>query len=123
MKKPKAVKDAELILYISSIIITLSTIYTLLYIYILDDDTINYVISCIILFFLVYMIGKGKNWSRILFFVLHTIGQTIYYMINQINNIYESYVDIVFIITFILECTAFILLFQKQSSDWFRKMD
>jgi len=77
---------------------------------------------CFTLFFLAFLIwkiGRGRNWARITYLILFIIGvpMTIYgYFILSTS----SFSIIQGIVGAIVNLLALILLFQKESSEWFR---
>ena len=92
--------------------------------------------SFVILFFLAYMIGKGKNWARTVFFILFLIGiipsilALSYWFIGLTTAILDPTSDpvsilmifttIFVVIKILFQVIACLLLFQDSSSDWFR---
>lgn len=71
--------------------------------------------------FFVLMINKGKNWARITFLVLSSLGGlfTIPLLFNSLEiNFFSSILGIAQIG---MQLIAIALLFQKPSSDWFVK--
>lgn len=76
----------------------------------------------ICLFFLIYMIGKGKNWARITFFILFIIGILSLLIAQYISTfIHTGGLNLKGIIWPIILLIGVILLFQKDSSEWFNK--
>jgi uncharacterized membrane protein len=73
-----------------------------------------------IIAFLIVMIGHRKNWARITFLILFLIGVLpsipIYINSFTLNPLSGS----VELIQAALEIIALVLLFQKESSSWFR---
>jgi hypothetical protein len=80
-------------------------------------------------FWLYYMIGKGRNWARIIvliilipvvpvsaFLVIQSLSQTPFSNLLGIQDI------IVENLTTILYIVAMVFLFQRDSSDWFKAM-
>jgi hypothetical protein len=59
--------------------------------------------------FMIHMIGRGKNWARIPFLVLFIVGIPFFIYWGSIPQIAVKGVALVF-------------LFQKASSDWFKAM-
>jgi hypothetical protein len=78
------------------------------------------IFSLLISAFFVFMIGKGKNWARIVYLVLFVIAipitgisQITSFLINPLSGILG-------IGQIVLQIIALVFLFQKQSSDWFK---
>ena len=78
-------------------------------------------------FLVYYMIGKGKNWARIVFLILmgagvplwiasmvQFLGRTSFAISLEVGVIALSFA------VFILEIIALVLLFQRDSSHWFK---
>ncbi len=75
----------------------------------------------LVLVFLIWKIGQGRNWARITFLVLFIIGvpMTIYDYLTAALNALEIVSGIV---SMILQTVALVFLFQKPSSDWFNSV-
>ena len=69
--------------------------------------------------FFIWKIGQGKNWARITYLVLFILGVpfTIY---SYLTSAVSTLLIILMIGQIILQIIALVLLFQKQSSDWFK---
>ena len=66
----------------------------------------------------IYMIGKGRNWARIVYFVLFLISWLVF--LPQIPTLFMDPIPGLFTtVRAVVQIIAFVLLFQKQSSDWF----
>ncbi|MFP4402973.1 MAG: hypothetical protein ACOC3X_00320 [Nanoarchaeota archaeon] len=79
-------------------------------------------ISLAIISFFIYMIGKGKNWARIIFLVLFIIGIP-FSILPLVQSLMANPISgIIAIGQTILQIVALVLLFQKSSSDWFKLM-
>jgi hypothetical protein len=79
----------------------------------------NIFIFGIIIFF-IYMIGKGKNWARIIFLIFFILGTplSILPLINSLSvNFFSGSLGLIQVI---LQLVAFVLLFQNPSSIWFK---
>lgn len=76
------------------------------------DRLIN-IISSMIQLYILHMIGKRRNWARILL-----LGFFIFGLIISLINFSELSAAYIFMI--IVETIALILLFYKKSSKWFR---
>jgi len=74
------------------------------------------------MWFLIYMIGKGKNWARITFLVLFIAGVpfSILPMIQSLTH--EPISGILGLVQFVMQVLAMVLLFQSASSSWFKAM-
>lgn len=78
--------------------------------------------NSVVLFFLIYMIGKGKDWARITFFLVLIIGAPDLVLDLWKNMTAESITRIYYIYQFALIIVVFILSFQKESNEWFSKV-
>lgn len=78
------------------------------------------VICCCFFLFLIFMISRRRNWARITYFVLFLIG--VPFCIYGIGGAFERKISlgISSIGALGIEIVAWILLFQRQSSEWFR---
>lgn len=79
------------------------------------------IVTLAIIMFLIYIIGKGKNWARIIILVLFLIGLpfSIRPLLQSLAaNLFSGLLGIA---QTILQIIALIFLFQKASSDWFKK--
>ena len=90
-----------------------------------DSSLITYFIlqslfTIAILSFLIYMIGKGRNWARITFLVLFIAGALIIIPQLIILLMTNTFIGILTLIHSILQLIALVLLFEKTSSDWFK---
>jgi membrane-associated HD superfamily phosphohydrolase len=70
--------------------------------------------------FLIYMIGKGRNWARIVYIANYTTEVMIYLIILPPLLAINIIFGIFYITQTILQVIAMVLLFQKPSSEWFR---
>jgi hypothetical protein len=74
-----------------------------------------------ILILLIYMIGKGKNWARIVFLIFFILG-TPFSILPLINSLSVNLISgTLGLIQVVLQIVALVLLFQKPSSIWFKK--
>ena len=72
-----------------------------------------------ILFFIILMINKGRNWARITYLVLFVIG--IPFVVAPLVQIEERPIRaVVYLGQLALEGVALVWLFQRSSSQWFR---
>lgn len=68
----------------------------------------------------IYMIGKGLNWARIVYFVLFLISCLVF--LPQIPTLFIDPISGLFTtVGMVASAIAFVFLFQKQSSDWFSR--
>ena len=124
--RPKAVHNAMLLLY-SVILIgigdSILNMSSLSQIASPEFIILNLIFSFAIMFFLIYMVGKGKNWARFTLLVFFIIGVPayIYSLIYSPIQLPPASV-IISIISLVLQISALILLFQKTSSNWFEAM-
>jgi hypothetical protein len=72
-------------------------------------------------FFLIYLTGKGKNWARILILVSFIIGipKLVWSLPQAIAEKPISLISTVPLLA--LYVVALVYLFQKESTDWFKK--
>lgn len=71
----------------------------------------------------IYMIGKGRNWARIVFLVWFIIVTPVSMLIMPWYVIpYPLLVGLPFIGQTVIQVIALVFLFQKPSTDWFREM-
>jgi len=78
--------------------------------------------SFLLMAFFIWKIGQGRNWARVTYLVLFLIGfpMTIYsYFISSLSVL----TIILSIFQMILQIVAFVFLFQKSSSDWFKSIN
>jgi hypothetical protein len=67
----------------------------------------------------IYMIGKGRNWARITYLVLFILDWTAF--LPEMQTLLTNPISRLLAIgETVMEIIAFVFLFQKQSSDWFR---
>ena len=73
-----------------------------------------------IMWFFIFMIGKGRNWARITFLVLFIIG-TPFSVLPLMQSLAANPISgLLGIVQIIIQIVAIVFLFQKPSSDWFR---
>jgi hypothetical protein len=79
--------------------------------------------TCAILFFLMYMVGKGKNWARITLFVVF-IFDSPPAVLSLWKSLAAGHINngIYLISLFALIIAAFIMVFQKESNQWFNRV-
>jgi len=77
--------------------------------------------STMLMLFMVYLVSIGKNWARITWLVIFILGFPS--LSNKLRGIAESSFFAAYLIVFvyILLIIALIFLFQRKSSDWFKK--
>ena len=75
-----------------------------------------------LMWFLIYMTGKGRNWARITFLVLFILGVplSILPMIQSLTN--EPISGVLGLVQIGMQVTALVFLFQGGSSVWFKAM-
>ena len=78
--------------------------------------------SFILIWFFIYMIGKGRNWARIILLVSFIIGTPFAVPILLQSLVEKSISGLLTTGTLVLQGIALVFLFQKPSSEWFRKM-
>lgn len=81
--------------------------------------TIN-IVTILIMFFFIYKIAEGRNWARIIYFIFFIIGLVL--MPFTIPTLLEKdlLLFIVLIVQTIIQLMAWVWLFQKESSSWFK---
>ena len=72
--------------------------------------------------FLIYMIWKGRNWARITVLVISIIGTPFFISVLLQSWIVNIISGVSGVCQIVLHIIAFVFLFQKQSSDWFKAM-
>jgi FtsH-binding integral membrane protein len=75
-----------------------------------------------IMWFFIFMIGKGRNWARITFLVLFVTGIPLSVLPLMQSVAANPISGLLGIVLTIFQMVALVFLFQKQSSDWFREM-
>ena len=75
-----------------------------------------------LLLFFIYMIGKGKNWARIIFLVLFILGVPLSIMPLILSFSHNPVSGVLGLMQAIIQVIALIFLFQKDSSMWFKTM-
>ncbi|MFH0974405.1 MAG: hypothetical protein V1874_01320 [Spirochaetota bacterium] len=75
-----------------------------------------------IILFLAFQIQRGKNWARIIFFIVVSIG--IVFSVPQYMSTFSRnfHIWIIKIIMALIDIAVIVLLFNKQSHDWFLKI-
>ena len=82
---------------------------------------ITFVVLAIMWFF-IYMIGKGRNWARITFLVLFIIGIPFAIMPLLQSLAANPISGFLGLAQTVIQIVALVFLFQKASTDWFRQM-
>jgi tryptophan-rich sensory protein len=74
-----------------------------------------------IMWFFIYMIGRGRNWARITFLVLFIIGIpfSVQPLLQSLSA--NPISGLLGIGQLFIQIVALVFLFQKTSSDWFRE--
>ena len=72
--------------------------------------------------FFIYMIGKGRNWARITFLILFSLGVplTVLPLLKSLQA--NPVIGLIQVAQTIMQLLALIFLFEKSSSEWFRRM-
>ena len=72
---------------------------------------------------IIYLIGQGKNWARISLLVLWLIGILLFLSAIPLGRfLAASPISGMFaLLQYLLQVVALVLLFQNESSRWFRK--
>ena len=75
-----------------------------------------------IIWILIRLIGMGRNWARIIFLVMFliTFPYSLYQLFVGLSG-YSLY-KIIGFAQIVMQAVALILLFQRQSSDWYRQI-
>ena len=140
MDKPNSVNNAVKFLYCAMTMLIISSIVHELLVPSAElEDLIDVVlffiivsIMCIVLFYTIYMIGKGRNWARLTWLTLFIIMHILYvwliedYVMFLIEIVEEfpfwvgKFTLLLSIGVYMLFIVALVFLFQKPSSDWFR---
>lgn len=76
-----------------------------------------------LLLVLIYLIGQGKNWARISFLVLWLIGILLFLSAIPLRRFLAAHpISGMFaLLQYVFQVVALVLLFQNESSRWFRK--
>jgi|AVFP01.1.fsa_nt_gi preprotein translocase subunit Sss1 len=122
---PKKIKQASLLVYVSLIVGLLkSALYeTMTNQKILSDPkslTIA-IVTILIIGFLGYKIGQGKNWARITLLILFVIGMLgfPFVILNEFQM--SPIIGIVSIAQMLIQLYVLVILFSGQSKEWFRR--
>jgi hypothetical protein len=75
-----------------------------------------------VLWLLIHMIGKGRNWARITFLVLFIIGLPFSVLPLLQSLAVNLFSGLLGVAQMVIQVVALVFLFQKPSSDWFRMM-
>lgn len=103
--------------------IAINLIYFLLvldlFICLFSESFSGFWIRLILTICIVYRIYKGYNWGRILLFIWYMAAwlflcYILFILKVELNN------KISIVLQIVLQCIVLILLFQKESSDWFK---
>ncbi len=72
---------------------------------------------------IIYLIGQGKNWARIFFLGLWLIGILLFLAAIPLRRFLAAHpISGMFaLLQYVLQVVALVLLFQNESSRWFRK--
>jgi hypothetical protein len=126
MEKPNTFKNAVKLVYFSLIVgLIKATLYEFLTpTKMLSNPTMLTVgvLTLVIIGFLGYMAGEAKNWARITFLVMFILGS---FMMPSIIMEEFRTVPIIGITTLLqtaLQLFALIILFNKESRNWFKHL-
>ena len=75
-----------------------------------------------LIWFFIYMIGKGKNWARISFLVLFIIGVPLSILPMIQSLAHSPFSAILGLAQAVIQIVALVFLFQSDSSAWFKSM-
>jgi len=72
---------------------------------------------------IIYLIGQGKNWARISFLALWLIGILLFLAAIPLRRFLaaQPISGMFALLQYVLQVAALVLLFQNESSRWFRK--
>ena len=122
---PKKIKQAAKLVYLSLLVgLIKSVLYeTLTTQNMLSDPkslTIG-IITILLIGFLGYMIGQGKNWAKITFLVLFIIGMIGYpfIVLNEFQT--SSVIGVVSIVQMLIQLYVLIILFRGEPKEWFKE--
>ena len=122
---PKKIKQAANLVYLSLFVGLIKTVLyeTMTVQKMLFDPkflTIG-IITIILIGFLGYMIGQGKNWARITLLVLFIIGMISYpfFVLEEFQT--NSIIGVVSIVQTLIQLYALIILFSGESKEWFKE--
>ena len=123
---PKKVKQAVKLIYLSILVgIIKSVLYETMtsqkMLSIPKSLTIG-IMTIILIGFLGYKIGQGKNWSRITLLVLTLIGMTEYPFIVIREFQTSPVIAIVSIVQMLIQFYALIFVFSGDSKQWFKEL-
>jgi hypothetical protein len=79
------------------------------------------VIGVVLNVFIIRMIARGRNWARIFTLVVFIVGGLLALFAGSENATENPVVVVVNLAMLVMQAVALILLFQKQSSDWFKR--
>jgi hypothetical protein len=127
LEKPKTVKIAELLLWISALISLLTTVTDPQTIQSLEAQPGVYIFAFIIVFFfaasLITKIGAGRNWARILFVMLAAVSAILFFYTCLFSEEIEL-TDLQIVEGIFNNALAIFisfLLFGKSVSPWFHR--
>ncbi len=75
-----------------------------------------------VMWFFIYMIGKGRNWARVTFLVLFILGVPLAVLPLLQSLAANPFSGLLGIAQTVILIVALVFLFQKPSSNWFRRM-
>ena len=121
ISRPKKVGTAVNLLYI---VLGIRILQTILEASMASARPSMFIIFCVlaVMWLVIYMIGKGRNWARITYLILFIIGLRVsvvpLWAVLGANPI----PGLLVIAQLVIQIIALVFLFQKPSSDWFREM-
>ncbi len=127
-KKPKQVTTAVNLLWIIMGLGVISSIFTFsssLEIANVSGLGLRWLIftlyfTYLLLAFLIWKIGQGRNWARITYLILFVIGVP-FTLYNYLTSEVSLFLIISGLAGIIVQIVVLTLLFQKPSSEWFKK--
>ena len=115
MNKPSSVKIAQTLLY------------CIVGVKILDTIIFSHgrgIPACILALYLIFMIGKGRNWARSAFLVLPIIDLIVFFVVLYLCIVNGTQLSMpLFLLNigvYVVLLIALVFLFEKSSSEWFK---
>lgn len=130
MKRPDTVSNAIILLYVSLILSLVICISQFIFKFPRSTQIVPPIVAVFtavftlgMMWFFIYNIEKGRNWARIIFLIIFIAG--ILFSVSSFLQMlkYNPIFILTGIIHTILQATALALLFQKSSSEWFKKIN
>jgi len=124
-ERPQKVGTAVILLYIALGISFLVIVRTLQVMVILQTASLVTAAPVfsgpLVIWFFIYMIGKGYNWARITLLVLFVIGIVVFIPTLLMQLAKNPLVGLLNLGQTTIQSTALLLLFQNPASKWFRE--